>query len=104
MEQDVQCTNNFINGVTRAGLQWTSTLPGTGVALPIVPEGLNLDILPTPTPRHMHDKEVDPGLVVVCVLVYIMIAILLLGFIMQYCKEKKEGLGVAPGRGKYSTQ
>ena len=101
---DISCTNRFIDALGRNGLSWTSPIPGTEVALPQVPSGLNLDILPTQTPRHEHEKEVDPGLIAVCVLVYVFIAILLVVFIMQYCKEKQNGLGVAPGRGKYSAE
>lgn len=90
IEQDISCTNKFINALGRPGVSWVSTIPGTEVTLPDVPEGVNLDILPVPTPRHEHDKNVDPGLIVVCVLVYAFIAILLAMFVMQYCKEKKE--------------
>lgn len=88
----------------RNALTWTSPIPGTEVFLPEVPAGLNLDILPTQTPRHEHEKAVDPGLIAVCVLVYVFIAILMVVFIMQYCKEKQNGLGVSPGRGKYSAE
>ena len=57
-----------------------------------------------PTPYHKHEKNVDSGLVAVCVLVYIFIAILIILFIVQHCKEKKQGLGVTPGRGKYTVE
>jgi hypothetical protein len=81
-------------------MTWVSPLPGTEAVLP---EVLEADLV-VPTPFHEHDKNVDSGLVVVCVLVYIFIGILMVAFIVNYCKEKKKELGVAPGRGKYTVE
>lgn len=46
-------------------------------------------------PSHEHDEEVETGLLVVTILVWLAVAALIGVFIYQFCKEKKTNSAIA---------
>lgn len=46
-------------------------------------------------PTHYHDTRAEGGLVAVCVIIWLAVAVLIIVFFVQYCKEKKGNQAVA---------
>jgi hypothetical protein len=46
-------------------------------------------------PSHDHDNAAEGGLIAVCVIIWIAVAILIVVFFYQYCKEKKGNSAIA---------
>lgn len=46
-------------------------------------------------PSHEHDNSAEGGLVAVCIVIWIAVAILIIVFFYQYCKEKKGNQSIA---------
>lgn len=46
-------------------------------------------------PSHEHDNAAEGGLIAVCVIIWIAVAILIIVFFYQYCKEKKGNSAIA---------
>lgn len=46
-------------------------------------------------PSHEHDNAAEGGLVAVCVIIWVAVAILIIVFFYQYCKEKKGNQSIA---------
>ena len=96
INHDIQCTNGFISDVGASNLSWTSVKSGTTAEEPAAPSDLER---PEIAPQHVHDdKGVDPGLLTICVLVYLGIFAMMVMMIMQWCKMRKEGSQTSPNR------
>ena len=46
-------------------------------------------------PSHEHDSTAEGGLIAVCVIIWIAVAVLIIVFFYQYCKEKKGNSAIA---------
>ena len=46
-------------------------------------------------PSHEHDNAAEGGLIAVCVIIWIAVAVLIVVFFYQYCKEKKGNSAIA---------